>query len=96
MNDQKLHTLLEQLHAEVHKAQIIEERDLALLAELEAELRQLLARKGLPLSAEIQPGDINPSLRRRLEDGLAQFEAAHPTLTQALANVLATLSSGGI
>lgn len=95
MESQQLHTLLEKLHTEIHKVESIDERELALLADLEEDLRHILVREGMP-PADIQPEDIQPSLRHLLERGLAQFEAAHPTLTQALDNVLSTLSSSGI
>lgn len=96
MEEQKLHTLLEQLHTEIHNTESVDANDIALLAELEADLRHLLGREGVSMAGEIQPGDIQPNLRKRLEKGLAQFEAAHPTLTQALDKVLSTLSSSGI
>lgn len=91
MEDQKLNALLEKLHAEIHVTETVNPQDLALLAELEEDLRKLLAREGLLVEV-----DIHPSLRDLLQRAVAQFEAAHPALTRALDNVLSTLSSSGI
>jgi hypothetical protein len=90
MDDQELRKLLEQLHSEIEDAQTVDEKGLALLRDLEADIRALLERSGTV------PADLHPTTLKRMEDGLQYFEVTHPTLTEMLSKLLAILSNAGI
>ncbi len=90
MDDQELRKLLEQLHAEIEKTSTVDEKGQELLLHLEADIRELLARTGV--SAE----HVQPNTVQRVEDGLSQFEATHPALTELLSKLLEALSNAGI
>jgi hypothetical protein len=90
MQNQELRKLLEKLQEEIEGTQTIDERGLALLRELDADIQALLARAG---NTQIQS---ELSLRKRLEEAIDHLEITHPTLTMGLSDMLAILSNAGI
>jgi len=85
MNSERLRQMLEQLHRELASADAVD-------AEVRERLRRLQGEIGDALRRETPPA----SLRNRLEDGVAQFEASHPTVARRLAEVIDTLALYGL
>jgi hypothetical protein len=90
MDDQKLRTLIEELHAEIQNSKSVDEKGQELLVHLETDIRKLLAQSGEGTA------QVHPSTLRRLQEGLDHFEVTHPTLTIRLSKVLEALSNVGI
>ncbi len=90
MNDQELRKLLEQLHQEIEHTKTVDDRDRELLRDLGAHITDLLDRSG-KVSLKTRPLTI-----QRLEDSISDLETAHPTLTNMISKLLATLSNAGI
>ncbi len=90
MQDQELRRLLEKLQDEIEGTETIDEKGLALLRELDADIQAVLARaQGAPAQPE-QP------LLQRLQAAIDHLEITHPALTRALSDMLAILSNAGI
>jgi Domain of unknown function (DUF4404) len=85
MDREKLRRLLEQLHSELVTTQPVDADARAQLRRLQREISDALARETPPAS-----------LRERLEDGVAEFEASHPTVARRLAEVIDTLALYGL
>jgi hypothetical protein len=85
MNHERLRRILEQLHAELASSDAVD-------ADVRGRLRRLQREIGEALAKETPPA----SLRERLEDGVAQFEASHPTVARRLAEVIDTLALYGL
>lgn len=85
MNQDRLRRILEQLHAELASTDAVD-------APLRDRLRRLQRDVRDALATETPPA----SLRERLEDGVAHFEASHPTLASRLAEVIDTLALYGL
>ncbi|MBI3164122.1 MAG: DUF4404 family protein [Chloroflexi bacterium] len=85
MND-KLDALLEQVHAELQKADNLAADSLALLRELEEDVQSLLKK------SEVE----TPSILERMRKAVERFEVEHPTLTTLLSEVSTILSNAGI
>jgi len=90
MTDQKLHTLLEQLHSELERTESVDEKGRELLRGLSGDIRGLLERSG---NAGPQSDE---STLQRLQDAIDHFEVTHPTLTMALSEMMTILSNAGI
>jgi hypothetical protein len=90
MDDQELHKLIEELHTEIQNTHTVDEKGQALLADLESDIRKLIAQTGGV------PATLHPSTLRRMEEGLDQFEITHPALTILLSKLLEALSNAGI
>jgi hypothetical protein len=90
MDDQELHELLEQLHAEIERSDTIDKEEQQLLQHLEEDIRLLLAR------SESGENPSEPSMVKRLEEAIDQYEVTHPDLTMSLSKLLAILSNAGI
>jgi hypothetical protein len=90
MNDQELCQLLEQLHNEIGQTQSVDEKERALLCDLETDIRALLER------CEAEPIQTHPLTIRRLEDAIEYMAVNHPTLTAMLSNMSTILSNAGI
>ncbi len=90
MDDQDLHSLLEELHTELERNEPLDEAERELLQHLEADIRELLARsEGEQLQAE-------PSVIKRLEESIDHYERTYPELTMLLNKLLSILSNAGI
>ncbi|HUL49423.1 MAG TPA: DUF4404 family protein [Gemmatimonadales bacterium] len=85
MANPDLHRLLTDLHQQLLEARSVDPKDQALLRHLAEDIRALTkARPTEPPEYAI--------VRQRLMDGVSAFEASHPQLSQALANVIDTLA----
>jgi hypothetical protein len=82
--------LLEQLQAELARAENLPEEQRQSLRRLAGELRELLAR---PANAR---GPDQESMRERLDDWVRELEASHPALSTTLGNVIETLAFFGL
>ncbi|HTK41265.1 MAG TPA: DUF4404 family protein [Gemmatimonadales bacterium] len=85
MNRERLKQLLEQLHAELAGTDAVDPG-------LRERLRGIQRDVGEALSRESPPS----TLRDRLEDEVAQFEASHPTVARRMAEVIDTLALYGL
>jgi hypothetical protein len=90
MTDEKLRTLLEQLHGELARTESLDEKGRELLRGLSGDIRGLLERSG-----DTGPRSDESTLRR-MQDAIDHFEVTHPTLTQALSEMMTILSNAGI
>jgi chromosome segregation ATPase len=85
MNSERLRRILEQLHAELASTDTVDSELRKRLQELRSEVSEAMKREHPPAS-----------LRDRLEDGVAQFEASHPTVARRMAEVIDTLALYGL
>jgi hypothetical protein len=85
MNSERLRRILEQLHAELASTDTVDGELRKRLRELQSEVSEAMQREHPPAS-----------LRDRLEDGVAQFEASHPTVARRMAEVIDTLALYGL
>lgn len=85
MND-KLDTLLEQVHAELQKVDKVDDDSLKLLQELEKDVQLLLERSDVETSSVLE----------RMKKAVERFEVDHPALTDVISKVSAILSNAGI
>jgi ElaB/YqjD/DUF883 family membrane-anchored ribosome-binding protein len=90
MSDQRLRSLLEQLQAELARAEDLPEEQRQSLRRLADELRSLLAR---PAGAR---GSDQESVRERLDDWVRELEASHPALSTTVSNLIETLAFFGL
>jgi hypothetical protein len=90
MSDQRLRSLLEQLQAELARAEDLPEEQRHSLRRLADELRTLLAR---PAGAR---GLEQESVRERMDDWVRELEASHPALSTTLGNLIETLAFFGL
>jgi hypothetical protein len=90
MDSKELRKLLRQLHDEVEKKQVVDEKDGELLRDIEGELCTLLER------SEENPVQLHGSFIQRLEGALDHFEITHPDLTMLISKLLDSLSNAGI
>jgi Domain of unknown function (DUF4404) len=91
MNDPELCKLLEKLHREIEETETVDEKEHALLRELEADIRELLERCEQAEQIQAQPVTI-----QRLDDAIDSLAVSHPTLTAMIANISTILSNAGI
>lgn len=87
MTTPDLHTLLKELHRELHTTTPLDETGRELLRVIDADIHALLE--------DSETASV-PATLARLEQAIAHFEAEHPRLTAALSQVFATLSNAGI
>jgi hypothetical protein len=85
MDRERLRRLLEELHAELAGTDPVNPEARMQLRRLQHEISEALGKETPP-----------PSLRDRLEDGVAQFEASHPTVARRLAEAIDTLALYGL
>jgi hypothetical protein len=90
MEKEQLVSTLNQLHAELSKAQKIDRQTLALLETLTQDIQQLLERSTEPTEQEKEP------VAHGLHDLLLRFEAEHPQLSVMLGRIADGLSRMGI
>ena len=86
MNDKKLDTLLEQVHAELQKVDKFDADSLKLLQDLQQDVQGLLDK------ADVE----TPSVLARMQKAMQQFEVDHPALTALISELSAVLSNAGI
>ncbi len=89
MDDRELRKLLEQVHSEIERTPVIDEKGQALLSDLGDDIRALLNRS----KSRTQP---QPLTIQRIEETIDQLEVTHPALTNMLSELLATLTNSGI
>jgi len=89
MNNEQLRTRLEQLHAELQKADAIDQQQREKLQARANEIEQLLKRE------EIKPHHYTV-LSERLSEDVAQLEASHPQITLLMRDVIDSLVYLGI
>ncbi len=82
MPTRQLKEVLEQLHAELQKADAVSEDAQTLLRSLIEDIRDLLLR-----SERAHP-DESRTLIQRLEESTWHFEESHPSLTSTLARLI--------
>lgn len=90
MADEELRRRLEELHDQIEHTEQLDEKGRVLLRDVDGHIRELLARSE---HAEMRS---RPGMRRGLEDAIRYFEVTHPTLTEALSDLLTALSNAGI
>jgi len=90
MTDDKLSRLLEQLHDELGKLEVLDERGRELLRGLDSDIREILER------AEGEKAGSDESVLRRFQAAIDHFEVTHPALTSALSEMMTILSNAGI
>lgn len=91
MDKPPLHQLLETLHTQLQAAQAVTPEDTQLLQHLAEDIRGLLERA----QAGEVPAQDAPAMER-LSQAVRQFETSHPYLTLGLAQLLDSLSRGGL
>ena len=84
--NQKLRSLLEQLHDELKQLESVDDDGREMLSHLNADIQQFL-----------DPTRENPeSFLERLQSAIDHFEVEHPAITTALSHMLNALSNAGI
>lgn len=86
MNDKKLDTLLEQVHAELQKVDKVDADSLKLLQDLQQDVQGLLDK------ADVE----TPPVLARMQKAMQQFEVDHPALTALISELSTVLSNAGI
>lgn len=87
MNQDQLHQLLAQLHAELVAARPVDAESHDRLQRLAQDIRAVLDANPRPSSAEPYH-----AMGPKLKDAVAGFEASHPQLTKTIENVIDTLA----
>ncbi len=90
MDDEELRRKLEQLHGDIANVDHVDERGRTMLRDIDGHIRELL---DAPDTTNVEP---RPGLNRGLENAIRHFEVTHPTLTEALSELLTALSNAGI
>jgi molecular chaperone GrpE (heat shock protein) len=90
MDKKGLDQLLNQLHEEIKKTKVVDEKGTELLRDLEADIQSLLDR-----SEETQ-SQVRLSVIQNLQKALDHFEVTHPSLTATISELLESLSNAGI
>ncbi len=90
MDDEELRRKLEQVHDDIANIDHVDERGRAILRDVDGHIRELLT---LPDTSEASP---KPGFTRGIESAIRHFEVTHPTLTEALSDLLTALSNAGI
>ncbi len=90
MDDEELRGKLERLHDDIANVDHVDERGRAMLRDIDGHIRGLLDQ---PDTTESKP---RPGLTQGLENAIRHFEVTHPTLTEALSDLLTALSNAGI
>jgi hypothetical protein len=89
MNKQHLQGVLQDLHTELGRTEVLNEDEKALLRHVNEDVERLLVRAGDSPQHE-------ESLGERLQESIGLFETTHPSLTLAMQRVLDGLSQSGI
>jgi polyhydroxyalkanoate synthesis regulator phasin len=88
MREQHLRQMLEQLHAELQRADTIDDRSRQLLRSVLDDIEDLPERKEKRAEPE--------SIVERLREAVRAFETTHPTLTDAIGGVADALAKMAI
>lgn len=89
MDHTKLRSDLQKLHQELREINSLDEEEQRLLRQLDADIRELLARDDDNLKAD-------PDARQRLREALAKVEASHPRVTLLMRQMVDSLSYLGV
>ena len=89
MDKEALHRELKQLHAELQRVDTADTNDREMLEKLATDIWRILGRE------ELDP-DHYRSLRERLREAVAQFEASHPRATMLMRELIDQLAYMGI
>lgn len=89
MDKEGLRNHLEQLHAELQQAKPLDENEREMLKHLANDIREIL-------ESENDDSQQLGQLGKRLQDGLAQFEATHPKAALFMRQLIDQLSVLGI
>lgn len=87
MDQDQLHHLLAQLHAELVAARPVDAESRDRLQRLAQDIRAVLDANPRPASAAPYH-----AMRPKLADAVTTFEASHPQLTKTIENVIDTLA----
>ena len=87
MDQDELHALLAQLHAEVIATRPVDSESRDRLQRLAHDIRLLLDANPKPASPEPYQ-----AMRPKLKDAVTTFEASHPQLSKTIENVIDTLA----
>lgn len=87
MNQTKLDTLLEKVHAELQRVDHVDDEGRKLLQDLEQDIKNLLQKDEDVESA---------SILERMQQAVEQFEVKYPALTKLISEASAILSNAGI
>lgn len=87
MNDEKLDSLLEKVHAELQRVERLDDEERKLLEDLESDIKILLRKSG-----DADTG----SMLERMQKVVEQFEVRYPALTKLISEASAILSNAGI
>jgi len=90
MENKDLRTLLSELHDEIEKTQVVDEKGRELLRDLKGDITELIER------SQENPEPTNLSITQNLDSTLSHFEVTHPSLTALISKLLESLSSSGI
>jgi predicted nucleic acid-binding Zn-ribbon protein len=89
MDNEQLRTQLEDLHAELQKAEALDPQQRELLQALANDINQLLSRN------ENEPYHYR-SLGERLSEDVARLEASHPQITLLMRRAIDSLAYLGV
>lgn len=87
MDQEDLHRLLEELHAQLRAATPVGGENRDLLERLAGDIRSVLDRR--PATPETEP---YRAMRPRLQDAVRALEASHPAVSKAIEQVVDTLA----
>ncbi len=87
MDQDQLHRLLAQLHAELLATRPVDAESRDRLQQLTQDIRAVLDAKPRPASAEPYH-----AMRPKLKDAVTTFEASHPQLSKTIEQVIETLA----
>jgi uncharacterized protein DUF4404 len=90
MEKQQLLQTLDELRAEVEKADSVDPETLALLESAMRDLQRELEKRGGKRPADVEPASSG------LKDALLRFEAEHPQMSNAIGKVADALAAMGI
>ena len=87
MENKELEKLLESLREELQRAEGVDEKGLALLHDLDADIHHLMSHHAEPTPA---------SMLDRWRESVEHFEVKYPALTTLISELMTSLSNAGI
>lgn len=88
MADEKLHTLLTQVHEQLQQQDSLDAESQALLQQVLSDVKTASGSDSLD--------EVQQDLADRIEQQAVQFEQAHPTLAEILRQIMDTLGRIGV